>query len=278
MEVYINRCDGCSCGDAVINLYKGADSTEWQNYRLLLNIFLKGNQQKKRKLKSDHPEAFAFFERVWSIRNRHMVPNLPDKYVFFLKCCCQPGFCQKKVANPSTDIPSTWYPNGPPVSSLPLPVLDFQRGWGQTDCPDCVGSCHGHYLKVTDDFTDNEKFIATPPSVVISNFFGQKRQKIWNDREVEQLARDVLLPPSEVNIWLQHLLEVHNNRQRGAAKAADTWKKRHAEQLQACIASSTTIVWFCGVCKGEYKEETDVEENWIGCDNCIVGSTLNVLT
>lgn len=28
MEVYINRCDGCSCGDVVINLYKGADSTE----------------------------------------------------------------------------------------------------------------------------------------------------------------------------------------------------------------------------------------------------------
>ena len=39
MEVYINRCDGCSCGDAVINLYKEADSTEWQDYRPLLNFF-----------------------------------------------------------------------------------------------------------------------------------------------------------------------------------------------------------------------------------------------
>jgi len=28
MEVYINRCDGCSCGDAVINLYKGASSAK----------------------------------------------------------------------------------------------------------------------------------------------------------------------------------------------------------------------------------------------------------
>ena len=65
--------------------------------------------------------------------------------------------------------------------------------------------------------------------------------------------------PSEVNIWLQYLLEVHNNRQRGAAKAAETRKRRHTEQLQACIASSTTLDWLCGVCKGEYKEETDAE-------------------
>jgi len=37
------------------------------------------------KLKSEHPEAFAIFERVWSVRNKHMVPNLPDTYVFFFK-------------------------------------------------------------------------------------------------------------------------------------------------------------------------------------------------
>ena len=54
----------------------------------------------------------------------------------------------------------------------------------------------------------------------------------------------------------------------GAAKAAETHKKRHTEELQACSAPSTTLVWFCGVCKGEYKEQTDVEENWIDCDNC----------
>lgn len=274
MEVYINRCDGCSCGDATINLYKGADSTEWQNYRPLLNVFLKGNQQKKRKLKLDHPETFTFFERVWSLRNRHMVPNLPEKYVFFLKCCCQPGcvhpLCQKKVANPSTDVPTTWYPNGPPVSFLPLPILDLQRIWGQTNCPDCNGYCYGHYLKPADDFKDNQNVIATPPSVV-SDFFAQNEKKIWNESEVEQLARKVLLPPREVEFWLQHLLEVHNNRQRGAAKAAETRKKRKLEQLQACNAQSTTLVWLCGVCKGEYKNETDVEENWIGCDNCPLG-------
>lgn len=159
---------------------------------------MKGNQQKKRKLKLDHPETFTFFERVWSLWNRHMVPILPEKYVFFLKCCCQPGcvhpLCQKKVANPSTDVPTTWYPNCPPVSFLPLPILDLQRIWGQTNCPDCNGYCYGHYLKPADDFKDNQNVIATPPSVV-SDFFAQNEKKIWNESEVEQLARKVLLPP-----------------------------------------------------------------------------------
>jgi len=60
-------------------------------------------------------------------------------------------------------------------------------------------------------------------------------------------------------------LEVYSNRQRGAAKAAETRKKRCTEQLQAC---NTSFTWFCGVCKGQYKDETDIEENWIGCENC----------
>jgi len=49
VDVYINQCNGCSCGDAVIHLFnRGGNSTEWQNYQPLLNIFLKGNQKKKK--------------------------------------------------------------------------------------------------------------------------------------------------------------------------------------------------------------------------------------
>ena len=47
MEVYINQCDGCSCSDAVINLCKRANSTEWQNYQLLLNIFERKSEEKE---------------------------------------------------------------------------------------------------------------------------------------------------------------------------------------------------------------------------------------
>ena len=31
-DVYINRCNGYSCGDAVIHLFKGANTAEWQTY------------------------------------------------------------------------------------------------------------------------------------------------------------------------------------------------------------------------------------------------------
>ena len=53
-DVYINRCNGCSCGDTVIHLFKGADSSKLQELRPLLNIFLKGSKQKKEKLKVDN--------------------------------------------------------------------------------------------------------------------------------------------------------------------------------------------------------------------------------
>jgi len=68
-----------------------------------------------------------------------------------------------------------------------------------------------------------------------------------------------------MDIWLQHLLEVHNNRQKGTVKAAETQKKRRAELLHVTNALSS---WFCGVCKGENKDKTDVEENRIACDKC----------
>ena len=42
MAVYIARVDGSPCGDATINLFKGADSGEFQELRRDLLIFFKG--------------------------------------------------------------------------------------------------------------------------------------------------------------------------------------------------------------------------------------------
>ena len=47
-DVYINRCNGYSCGDTVIHLFIDADSSKLQEVRPLLNIFLKGSQQEKK--------------------------------------------------------------------------------------------------------------------------------------------------------------------------------------------------------------------------------------
>lgn len=109
-DVYINRCNGCPCGDTVIHLFKGADSSRLQELRPLLNIFLKGSQQKKKQLRIDHPDVFSFFSPVWSVRERHAVSGLPDMYIFYLRCCLQPEcvhpFCQQKQTNPDMHIPS----------------------------------------------------------------------------------------------------------------------------------------------------------------------------
>jgi len=41
MEVYINRVNNSPCGDTQIHLFKGANSTEFQEQRQSLLIFLK---------------------------------------------------------------------------------------------------------------------------------------------------------------------------------------------------------------------------------------------
>ena len=48
------------------------------------------------------------------------------------------------------------------------------------------------------------------------------------ESEVTELAKRVLLPVSEVQIWLKHLQEVQHNRKRGAAQAAITRKAKKA--------------------------------------------------
>ena len=147
--MYIDRCNGCSCGDTIIHLFKGADSSKLQELRPLLNVFLKGSQQKKRQLQIDHPEEFSFFSTVWSVRNQHIVTGLPEMYMLYLHCCFQPEcvhpLCQQKQKDPSMHIPSTWYTGGPPTSFIPLPVVDVSRPWGRPDCEECGGFCHGHY-------------------------------------------------------------------------------------------------------------------------------------
>ena len=72
-EVYIQRCNNATCGDTEIHLYLGADSSELQNRRERLLKFLKGSRKEKGKLQREHPDEYSSFERVWSVREQHMV-------------------------------------------------------------------------------------------------------------------------------------------------------------------------------------------------------------
>ena len=74
--------NGCPCGDSVIHLYCGADSTKQQEVREKLLVFLKGSNYRKSALRNQEPTLYAHFQLIWNIRVDHMVPDLPS-YVFF---------------------------------------------------------------------------------------------------------------------------------------------------------------------------------------------------
>ena len=49
VDVYLDRVNRCLCGDGVIELFKGANSTQKQFYHDKLKISLKRNKHSKRK-------------------------------------------------------------------------------------------------------------------------------------------------------------------------------------------------------------------------------------
>lgn len=146
MDVYINRVNGCPCGEGMVHLFKGADSTELQVVRQQLLHFLKGSKLQRETLQREHPQRYAYFEEVWSVRNNHMVKGLPQNYLFHLVCCYRPT-CAHPFCKAGPKALPKWYCGGPDVTYLPLPIPDPSRTWGASDCPGCGGSCYGHFFE-----------------------------------------------------------------------------------------------------------------------------------
>ena len=86
IDIYIDRCDGCPCGKTQIHLFKGGPSD--QQEREKPRIFLKGPKKEREKLQKEDPTLYSHFN-IWTVRNQHMVPGLPQQYIFFHKCCFQ---------------------------------------------------------------------------------------------------------------------------------------------------------------------------------------------
>ena len=142
IEAYISRVNRCSCGDTCIHLFRGVDTSDQLKVRDSL-LTLKGSKKAKESLRRDKPTLYARFQSVWNVRRMHMVKGLPSQYVFMLTCCfdenCSHPVCQKGRPR---EIP-TWYRGGPPITHLPLPVLDVDRPWGNPTCSSCEGFCAG---------------------------------------------------------------------------------------------------------------------------------------
>lgn len=271
IDAYISRVDGTPCGNTPIHLYKGARDSEQVRIRDNLLIFLKGAQKSKRSLLQKEPAQYAYFKKVWDIRSRHMVPGLPSQYVFMLVCCYKPQCCHPvcKIGPPPSI--HTWYSGGPPVTKLPLPVVDLERPWGGEKCQSCEGTCSGHYKTVLTDVTDESalRSIALPPSTILKEMFSKSRNPDTTDF-IQEAAEKALLNTDDTRIWLQHLQTVLENRKRGAAKAAVTRQAKKATITVQSVPSTTSAGsnYHCGKCGKEFIDETDQPELWIGCDMC----------
>ena len=262
-EVYINYVNKCPCGDTVIQLFKGADSSKNQHIRDQLKIFLKGSKAKKEQLKHAEPELHKLFTEVWRVREQHMVSGLPNQYIFYLLCCfdvnCIHPRC-KESSNMCRDM-FIWFSGGPPLTYIPLPVPDQERPWGSKECAECAGFCAGHFL-TPEKLLSNSSVLQSilPPSTQIQEVFNGNLD--LTDAGVGALAERVLLSVDDVKIWISHLTKVQRNGKKGAAKAAETRRKsRNAAQ-------DDRQQYKCGVCHVTFEEETEETEMWIGCEEC----------
>lgn len=222
IDIYISRVHKAPGAGTEINLYRGSDSSSYQKENELVKIFLKGSKASKEKLKTDHPDEFQRIKQIWDVRESHLRKDLPIKYILCLTCCykesCIHPLC--KEGEPSDDV--RWYPGGPPMSFIPLPTPDPNRCYGREDCEECKGLCSGHFLKLDDlweHVSNGGKLLSEPPSEVLLKEFNRHRV-IPDDGRLKEIAKEVLLSVDETKMWFEHLSSVHENKKKGAQKAA----------------------------------------------------------
>ena len=239
-QATVSRCNGAPCGDARINLFKGADSAANQELRKDILIYLKGTKSEKQSLRQ-RKDKWEFIDKIWQMRNRHMVSDLPAQYVLFLRCCmaadCVHPLCQQNM-----EIPQ-WFPGGP----IPDPAYP----WGSTDCCKCQGKvCYGHFLAPELSSLSSLSPMSKPPSSILKDSFNNFKDRDMTEADRKKLPQAALLPPEEIDMWFEH-------RKRGAAKAAATRQLKKSKEQR----------FFC-ICGEEYLSLTDEVQNWIGCDAC----------
>ena len=147
-DVYISRCDKAPFGNSKITLIKGSraeHSKTLQDRRPLLIKFLNGTKKERNALEVEQPTLYDYFQKIWELRTRHMVKDLPGQYVFQLLPCFKQNCIHPVCMAGKPQEEYRWYDGGPPLSYVPLPIPDKKRPWGGTDCEVCKAECFGHY-------------------------------------------------------------------------------------------------------------------------------------
>lgn len=180
----------------------------------------------------DNPTLFEYFMEIW---DRDMVKGLPAHYVFQLIPCYQQD-CIHPVCKRGKPIQEpVWYDGGPPLSYLPIPIVEPKRCRGQL-CDECKGFCTGHYLKPDDHMENVAKFgtdkcVFTPPKDQVEETAKLKCQKKeeWTETEYNNMCKTVLLSTDDVRIWVEHVGLMSERRKVGAKKAAETRARKRRD-------------------------------------------------
>ena len=193
IDIYIQHCNGAPCGNMVINLYRGADFE--QNKREKLLVILKAFRSVQNRFKQSDPVLYAEFEKVWSVRERHMVTGVLSQYVSFLRCCYSSDWCHPLcLAGKPVQLPQ-WYPNGPTIG------IRSCFSMGSSNCFECGKAiCYGHYLKPDKSLTNIQK-----AAVLKLHLHHQTITRLPLESEITNLAISVLLSEQDVQFWIEHL-------------------------------------------------------------------------
>ena len=77
------------------------------------------------------------------------------------------------------------------------------------------------------------------------------------------------LPVEEIQLWLEHLQCVADNRRRGAVKAAQTrHSKKQAAKKSNRGREQVEDEYHCATCNRKYEEQMTDVDFWILCDQC----------
>ena len=129
------------------------------------------------------------------------------------------------------------------MNYYPLPIPDPSCEWGSVNCLRCGINkpCYGHFL--TPELalqSASTSAMAKPPSQIIKEAFTELNGEL-RDEDIRRLSRTTLLPPEEVEMWIEHLTTIKRNRKRGAEKLHDNRRRLMTSATCACVDKSTQI-------------------------------------
>ena len=122
MCTLINTTVDTKCASNPIVLAKGAKNEVSEVHlerRDHLLTFLQGSAKKQSAFKKEFPEEHAYFSKVWTIRNNHMIKNLSENYVFMLYPCYKKNCPHLVCLNGKPKSQPVWFKCGPLLTYFP---------------------------------------------------------------------------------------------------------------------------------------------------------------